>query len=85
MVHIFSGMARYHKKKEISAFVTAWMDLERVLCPVKSLQQRRKMLYDFTGTWNLKKNINKQTKLKQTHRHRERAGVCQTGAGRGDG
>ena len=29
--------------------------------------------------WNLKKNINEQTKQKQTHRYREQTDGCQRG------
>ena len=29
--------------------------------------------------WNLKNKLNKQTKLKQTHRHRERTDGCRGG------
>ena len=33
-------------------------------------QSERQISYDFIYMWNLKKNINGQTKQKQTHRHR---------------
>ena len=33
--------------------------------------------------WNLKNKINKQTKLEQTRRHRERSGGCQRGTALG--
>ena len=33
--------------------------------------------------WNLKNNINEQTKQKQTHRHREQTVGCQRGGGLG--
>ena len=47
--------------------------------------RERQIPYDFTYTWNLKKNkINEQAKLKQTHRYKEQTDNCQRGGTLGD-
>ena len=49
----------------------------------KSVRERQ-IPYDFTYMWNLKNIRNEQTKLKQTHRHREQTDGCQRAGGFGD-
>ena len=52
------------------------MDLEGIMLMNKSVRERQ-IPYDFTYMWNLENKINEQTKLKETHRYRERTGGCQ--------
>ena len=54
------------KKNGILPFATAWMDLEGVM--LSEISQSENNKYDFMCMWNLKSNINEQTKQKQTHR-----------------
>ena len=42
-----------------------------------------KIPYDFTYMWNLKNNINEQTRQKQSHRYREQTVGCQRRRGWG--
>ena len=44
------------EKNEILSFVAAWMDLEGIRLS-KISQTERKILYDITYMWNVKKNI----------------------------
>ena len=39
--------------------------------------REKQIPYNFTYKWNLKNNINEQTKQKQTHRYREENDGCQ--------
>ena len=70
------------KKNEILPFAAAWMDLEGITL---SEIRQRKILYDITYMWNLKKYnklVNKTNKQKkQTHRYREETSSYQLGEG----
>ena len=43
--------------------------------------REKQIPYNFTYKWNLKNNINEQTKLKQTHRYTEQTDGYQRGGG----
>ena len=70
------------KKNEILPFAAAWMDLEGITL---SEIRQRKILYDITYMWNLKKYnklVNKTNKQKkQTNRYREETSSYQLGEG----
>ena len=70
-------------KKNKNLTISDSMDGHRGYCAKGSRSVRkRQILRDFTYVWNLKNNINKQTKQKQTHRYREQT---DGGWGRGRG
>ena len=74
MVYIYSGLLLSHKKEWNNAICTN-MDGPRDYHPTWSKSNReRKISYDITYMWNLKKKMIKMnlfTKEKQTHRLRE--------------
>ena len=60
------------QNNEILSFATTWMDLDGIM--LSEISQRKKIPYDSTHMWKLKKIKKKHTnriKWKQTHRYRE--------------
>ena len=74
----------YHsaiKKNETLSFAATWMDLEKLYL-MKSVRQRKTILYDIIYMWNLKIiQMNLYTKQKQTQRHRKQTYGYQRGEG----
>ena len=68
-----NGILLGHKKNEIFLTICDSMDGSRryYYTQWNKSAWERQVLYDFIRMWNLKKKINEQRKLKQTHRHRE--------------
>ena len=54
------------RKKELLPFVTAWMELERIVLSEIS-QVVKEIPYDLTYKWNLINKTNKQSKYNQRH------------------
>ena len=55
------------KKNEILPFVSTWMDLDIIM--LSEISQRQ-IAHDFTYMWNLKNQINEQTKQTDSWMHR---------------
>ena len=62
-VHTHSGILFTHKKNEIWLLVTTWMVLESRMLSERS---QRKIEYDFSYVWNLKKQRKRTPKLIDT-------------------
>ena len=60
MVYLHNGIL-CSRKKELLPFVTAWMELERIVLSEIS-QVVKEIPYDLTYKWNLINKTNKQAK-----------------------
>ena len=67
-------------QEEEGGFTTVWIDLEIII--LSKSNRERKVSYDITYMWNLKKKIIKMNlfiKPKKTHRHRKQTYGYQRG------
>ena len=71
------------KRNKILPFATAWTGLEGIMLSEIN-QSEKKIPYYVIYVWNLRKNINEQTKQKQNHRYKEDTDDCQSKRGLGD-
>ena len=72
MAHIYSGILLDPKKNEILPFVATWMDLEGITLSEISQRKTNTVLYHLYEESKIYNKLVNITKMKQTHRYREK-------------
>ena len=79
VVPIYSGILLSHKKKERIPYAATWMELEIIILSEVSQKENIYHMISLICRIHNMAQMNRTTKQKQTHRHREQTCACQGG------